>query len=160
MRVNASTLAFSSFPPPSLSLSISLFRRIVEESRSNVCMTMGGGLVKESNGHSRNARSMRKSRYRNDDIRRNVLWNIWNFYFQEFVYCLFTSQEKRNHLCLFLIHFGLKIYYLIDRSTIISRIKIYQFMFEQQMIKMIVTLLKINRFDRCVTRLNAKEKKN
>lgn len=71
MRVNASTLAFSSFPPPSLSLSISLFRRIVEESRSNVCMTMGGGLVKESNGHSRNARSMRKSR--NDDIRRNVL---------------------------------------------------------------------------------------
>lgn len=30
---------------------------------------------------------------------------------------------------------------------------------EQQMIKTIVTLLKINRFDRCVTRLNAKEKK-
>lgn len=75
------------------------------------------------------------------------------------LYYLFTSQEKRIHLRLFLIHFGLKIYYLIDRSTIISRIKIYQFMFEQQMIKMIVTLLKINRFDRCVTRLNAKEKK-
>lgn len=66
---------FLFLPPLSLSfsLSISLFRRIVEESRSNVCMTMGGGLVKESNGHSRNARSMRKSRHRNDDIRRNVL---------------------------------------------------------------------------------------
>lgn len=94
-------------------------------------------------------------------ILEGMFYEIFETFISKSLYIAYLQvRKKRIHLRLFLIHFGLKIYYLIDRSTIISRIKIYQFMFEQQMIKTIVALLKINRrFDRCVTRLNAKEKK-